>query len=541
MARGSIVGAGLVALVVAGSACRHAPASDADDPAPRSRKAAKDAGPSDESVKRYSIVALGLEPYGIVAIDEESARGRWHSRLISRGGVVDRAERVSPSGRVTATYTYARGDSGLTSTERDARDIEVSRTRVSRDGRRTFTARSGIVGENGCHHMQIEYADDGVQRERRCLDADGKLVPDQEGCAVRVVAHDARKLPTEVSCVDVDGKPATFSSGAHSMKYDYDRWGLYVRSRRFGLDGKPLSHGTSCASEEFDRDEAGDAIAWRCLDGDGATVRGRKSKFDRSGCLVRDENVSASGALVVWDGAASRIFKRDDVCSILEDETRDADGQRVGAVARRKYLLDDDGNAIETRCFDASDAPVSCSNGKGTDGSINRAKYDDKGRIVRLRAYRADETKSRISASTDHEIRTTFGADGRKERDEYFDIEGNPGKSNGAASLRYRYDSIGGETSRAFFDAKGAPMIASVGCHEIHTTFDEHHALQTRECLDVTGKPRDANLCEGTLCWGTHTARIVVERREGHVDNLHYDARGALSSRVSCEKERCFR
>jgi hypothetical protein len=537
MTRASIVCAWLVAL----AACRHAPAHEDAEESPKPRKNKLDAGPSDETVARFGNIALGLEPYGVVPLDEDGARGRWHVRIVSRKGTIERAERVSPSGRIFTTWRYARGDGGLTSTERDARDVEVGRTRVSSDGLRTFTARSGVVGEGGCHHLHVDYDDDGVQRERRCLDAENKPVPDQDGCAVRVVEHDARKLTTKLTCLDGDGKPATFSSGAHAMAYDYDRWGMTIRTRLFGLDGRPLAHGAACASDESDRDDAGDLVEWRCLDGDGAIVRARKSKLDRNGCLVRLDNVTATGAPMLWDGIASQLYRRDEVCTILEEESRDVDGKRVGAVARRKYLLDDEGNKIETRCFDASDAPVSCSNGIGTDGSIGRTKFDDRGRIVRTRAYRADESKSRSNASVDHEIRTTFGADGRKERDEYFDVDGRPGKGNGAASLHYRYDSLGAEVSQTYFDATGAPMIAMFGCHELRTTYDDHHALTSKECFDVAGKLRDSNLCQGTICWGKHTARILVERREGHVDNLHYDARGALTSRVSCEKERCFR
>ncbi|MFI5300201.1 MAG: hypothetical protein ACHREM_19100 [Polyangiales bacterium] len=540
----SIAVASLVALSLASVGCRHAPPADEADESTQSHKPKRDAPAADERVQRFVFVALALEPYGMVPIDEESARGRWHVRLISRKSTpdtIDRVERISPRGRVYTTWSYARGETGITSTERDARDVKVSVTRVNHDGTRTQTARSGVVGEYGCHHLEIDYDADGVQRERRCLDADRKLVPDQDGCAVRSAEHDARKLTTKVACVDGDGKPAAFSSGAHSMTYEHDRWGQLTHTRYFGIDGRPLAHGAGCASESYAYDDAGNGIEWNCLDGDGATTRARKTKFDRGGCRVREDNVSATGGLVLWDGVASRIFKRDDVCTLLDEETRDVDGKLVGAIASRKNLLDDDGNAIETRCLDADSKPTSCSGGRVADGAITRASYDDKGRMVRSRGFKIDGSKSHLSVGHDHEIRTSYGADGRKELDEFFDVEGKPGKSNGASQLRYRYDSIGAETSQAFFDGKGAPIIAAFGCHEIRSTFDDRHALLSRECLDTTGALRDSNLCQGMFCWGVHTARIAVERREGHVDNLHYDARGALTSRVSCEKERCLR
>jgi serine/threonine protein kinase len=531
--------AGLAAYFVTTAKPTHATGDDATTAAP-----AASAPVVPEAATTFVSRGLGRDVYGVDPVPASQAAGQWHFRVQRRDGLVDAVEHVAPNGRVDGRETFERAAGILTRRVIDARGVEAASETRSADGTVRFTARSGAVGQGGCHHWKVRVDDRDLPVRAECFDGGGHLVPDEEGCEVRLSTFDEARRETSLKCVQPDESPATFASGEHVRRFAYEA-GRRVESASFGANDGPMVDVRGCAKKRARFTPQGDLAADVCLDLTGTVVREARRTADPGGCLTVEENFGPNGQPAAPEGVAARVFTRDDKCGEVRVEVHGVDGKPFGATqapAVRERVFNAQGLAIEERCRDAKLQPVSCYRGEGTLGALVKRTFDDRGREILYRGFSADGAPTGKDVEFPHETRSTYGDDGRLRSVAWFDAAGKPGTVfGGAARMDFVYDSIGAELAKSFFGPQGAPVMTSLGCQELRSNFDEHHRVAAYECRGPDGNLSPARVCMGGVCWPMGSARVVVQRPGGEVFNVFQDVKGKELKRISCEKQACYR
>jgi len=483
--------------------------------------------------ERFRELGGGNEPLGVHPLTKDEASKGWHWRLGSRDSVVLEAERVMPSGKVYRRHSFERSKHGLVTTISDGYG-EMRAVIVLEDGKLTRTDRSGVIGDEGCHHRRVALDDKGRFTRLECLDEKDLSVADARGCDVTTRAYDGDQLSL-VECVD-----GVFSEGDHARRSTYDAEGRLAHTVSLDRDSKPMMDLEGCASRKFEYDATSSHVATTCLDLAGALVRETRFTIDANGCELREEKRDKSGGLDPRDGVALRIFKRNALCDVTYEEKRDDKEKRTGEVPARELTLDEHGWLKEERCSDALGGPTSCQYGRSADGAKARYVRDDRGRATNRFAFTHDGKESIASTAYPHEFRYTYGSDGRLSAVAYFDAKGKPSTGVGIHRIAFKYDSVGSETSRMFFDADDGPVSTVTGCHEFRNTFGPHHLWASRDCRDTGGALHAFNSCLDGVCWNK-AARVVIERAPGEIFNVFQDDAGTTLRRISCSKEKCYR
>jgi YD repeat-containing protein len=452
--------------------------------------------------------------------------------------VLVRAEHVMPNGNVWRLESYDRISGRLVTTVLDVHREAIETVELSTKGVRTVTARSGVVGRDGCHHHDLTFDARGRVERSACLDDAGRPVADDEGCEVTTRTYgDADEIVAK-ECFDAAGAPADFANGDHRRATTYDAEGRPTVVASFDRDAKAIAGLDGCASKVTAYDARSSRIATKCLDLAGLVVHENRFTVDAAGCNLREEKLDAHGAAESLDGFATHVWKRNELCDAIYDERRDAKGNFPPDVAARTSVYDVHGWVTEERCVDVGGKPASCQYARDAIGSLVKYVRDDRGRATTRRAFGADGKPSKASSSYPHEFRFTYGTDGRLASAAYFEFDGTPGLGNGVHRIEFANDSVGKELSRKFFGVTGSPIANGGGCHEFRTEYDEHHLFAQRSCLDASGALTANSSCLDNVCW-RGAARVVVVRTPGETFDVFYDTKGIELRRISCSQEKC--
>jgi hypothetical protein len=488
----------------------------------------------------FRALGEGKEPFGVQSLEKAEAEKGWHWRLGTRDGVLVQAENVTPSGKTHQLRTYDRKSGRLETTLGDAHGETIATVVLADDGTLTRTARSGVVGDQGCHHQLVSFDAAGRVVQVSCLDEAGHPVGDEDGCEVTRRTLDDEGRIVLRACLDTKGAPAQFANGDHRRRSSFDAKGRLVLVEALDADGKPVIGLDGCAKKRTTYDAHSSRIAIACLDAADALVRETRFSVDDNGCDLREEKLDSAGAPESLDGFAIRIWHRSSICDATSEEKRDGKGVLVGDVPTHLYAYDVHGWVEEENCNDVSGKPTSCQFGRDPAGAKVKNERDDRGRVTKRRAFTSDGVPSKASASYPHEFRFTYGNDGRLAAVAYFDEAGKPGLGNGIHRILFEYDGIGAEISRKFFDRDGNPMSTAMGCHEFHTTYGDHHLFASRDCRDTFGALHAHAGCLDFICW-SGAAKIVVERTPGETFDVFQDETGKELRRISCSREKCYR
>jgi serine/threonine protein kinase len=528
-----IVGAALLARTVIGDRAQASASASSDG-----------ASPPPDGVQTYVNAVFGRELIGVDALAPDEARSRYHTRMERKGGVIVAWESVVPGGRVNLRRTIERGGGGLTVRVFDAYGVETAVETRGANGTVTTRLRSGVIGSGGCHHHKLSFDERGRPVRSECFDGADRVVPNEEGCEVVLTTYDDAGHPLSSKCVHADRSVAKFASGEHERRMRYER-GLEIERALFSSDGSPVADVQGCVKRSWRHNAKGEQQVEHCFDGSGKIARETRYTYDARPCIASEEHFASDGKPIAPNGVATTLYRRDDKCGVLRQETRAPDGKLVGAQqhpAISEYVLDARGLVIESRCRDTSSSPVSCSAGTGTQGALVKTSYDERGREIRRRGFSMEGAATGLTVEEPHEVRISYGEDGRAREYAWFDAMGNPGTAfGGAARRRFSYDSLGAQLATSFFDANGAPMLTTLGCHELRMGYDEHHRLVSWESRGPDGKLRAANICAYGVCWPPGTARVGIERAGGTVTNVFYDTSGTKLDTISCDKQPCYR
>lgn len=307
-----------------------------------------------------------------------------------------------------------------------------------------------------------------------------------------------------------------------------------------GVDDKPVRDRYGCWGTAAEFDSAGNETFSLCLGEDGTSQAGYARTFDEHGCILTQRTIDAARATATdW---ASKKFERDPYCGELARELLDHQGALIRvarAVARRESTLDERGQVIEHRCFDAMREPTNCDAGRAGKaiGSVLRYTVDDRGRTTRTRAFDANGKPSRQMLDYPHESAQTWDVNGRLIETAYYGTDGKPATALiNVARQAFQHDAWGARIRLKNFGIDGKPVVDKYGVHEVRWIFDDEHLLSSIELRDTSGELRDktAVILDG-VGWPQNAARVEVIRENG-VTNRFVDRAGKQLKLVHCSR-----
>lgn len=501
----------------------------------------------------FRNISTGRDIVGADPLTEAEARGQWHDEVVIENGRTVRVDHIGPSGlRSSVTYLEHDADGTTRFAHLDAYGVLAYTDRLTETGIRSRTYRSGVASERGCAHLRETYESHGLVAWVRCVDDEGRVVTDAEGCPVRRLVYDERLHLQSEGCFAEDGSPTILRGGGQAVVETYDARGYKETEARVNVDGSAAVNDSGCAVLRYVHDASGNTTLSTCLDAsgrpqgmNGTTAVSTRSAFDANGCVVREDSINAAGTVVPVLRVATKRFKRDSACGLLSLVQLDESGRPAAPDLRAssfEYVRNKEGLTIEERCQSAKKEPISCRDSLSAEGAIVRRQYDDHGREVLRTGFLATDVPSKTSTSYPHEWRFTYAADGISNEVAYFDEHGNPALANGTvAKHAFTFDRLGSLESAKSFDLNGQLTQPTTGCSELRRTYDASHRLATIECRGPDGALAPSTLILEAIHWPTHAARVVIEQHGTDASNAYYDADGGLLRRVTCGAERCYR
>ena len=312
----------------------------------------------------------------------------------------------------------------------DTRGRSIQTTYRDREGMPT---RSGL----GCSTIRMGYDEAGHVSEWRCFNerndpilgvagyASVRLTPDQFGNNLKIELFDAQGKPgvqaesyaaslqefnqfgntTKRTYVDANGRPRMSRAGYASATYEYDSKGNQTRESFFDQNGAPTLNVHGVAAVALKYGERGDVKEITYLDKHGSPVRS-----DRGYATERCESDER------------RLSQR---CSYLDERGRPV--KNNDGVARYQSSRNSAGRPLELAFFDERGVPTLT---RKPGSSVRRWVYQDGGRVVERSDY---DAKGTLMANV-----------------------------YGYATVRYRYDDLGGLMAVEMFDVSRRQLAYSV-------------------------------------------------------------------------------
>lgn len=514
-------------------------------------------------VEHVRWIEEGREVFGIGPLQETERGGRWHHRITREGTRTRRVQKIRPSGAVAEEILFEdAGAAGTTRILRNDAGVEQSRSAPQQDGTLVTTQRSGEVIDHGCSRVQLTHGPSGDTTERRCLSPTGVPIGDEEGCQVWRYTHDAQHRRTSSACFQVDEgqgvRPAENKEGIHLARFQHDATGAKVKEQFFDATGAPVARlSDGCYGLRLGYDGAGNQNAQTCLDTTGAP-QARKGQqaattrwdFDRNGCVVRQSYQDVAGVPSRKGEIAHYQVVQDARCNMLSVSLHAPSGAliRDASQGERVALLEHEYNErndrVLTRCYDEKRKPMHCGGFPSLEGALQRFTVDERGRTTSRKHFFLDGRPSKNPGGYPHEIRMTYGEDGRLATQTFLDESGGFATALGPVGrMAMRYDAMGNLLSQTFFGVTGVPVESAIGCHEVRFAYDPRNRLSSVECRSSGGDLKiHKDWRQNGIDWPPGAARMVVERGELLV-NTYSAPDGRVIKRVECKKteQLCYR
>lgn len=508
-------------------------------------------------------IVEGKEVYGLAPLSEQERKGRSHFQIKIQGSQVQSVEQFNPAGDVIETIRFEREGNRRTKIVSNDRGVETLRTVYQGDGTAITTQRSGEIIDHGCARVRYIYGDSGNIEERSCLSPTGVSIMDDEGCTLwrYTYAPDHRRLSS--GCFSVDernprGVPTENKDGFHLVKIQKDLSGASQRLQFFDAMGAPVARlSDGCYGKLQTYDSAGNQISDTCLDTTNAPrlMKGRTSattrwSFDSNGCILRQSYEDTTGTPTKSGTIAYFQVQPDTHCNNLCVELHASDGTLVRDPAQGEHIAlreneyNERNDLIGIKCYDEKRSPTDCGGYSKPEGALVRMDVDDRGRTISRKYFYIDGRPSIYPGGYPHEIRMTYGEDGRLATQTFLNETGGFASALGSVGrITMRYDAMGNLLSQAFLSVTGVPVESSIGCHEVRYTYDPRNRLASIECRSTSN---DLKIHKGWqqsgINWPAGAARMTVERSDTIV-NIYNAPDGRIVKRVECKTmdQLCYR
>jgi serine/threonine protein kinase len=462
-------------------------------------------------------------PEGVGRLTEAEARGRAISfRLTMRGGKVEQLEVVNGHGALAhvnpveaildrqedplnikqkeCRYTYRRGQQGelLEETAFDRNGNVVWALHYTTPTTAHFTDPRGLPRArtgSGAAYLEVDWTEEGFEREVRYLDRSGRALPNDEGVYGHRQEHDERGFVLSVTFLNASGQPTLHREGYIGWTARYDERGNLTERTFVGLGGKPALRREGFARMTCRYDERGNRTeqAYFGLDGtltlhkDGYARLTRR--HDEHGNVIEQAYFGLDGKPTRHrDGNAGWRARHDDRGNEIERVYFGLDGNptlmKSGNVrVTRRY--DERGNCTEQAYFGLDGKPTLHSDGNA--GWINR--YDERGKVIERTFFGLDGKPTLLK---DGYARLTRRYDERGNLTDvaYFGVDGKPTlHKQGNAGVVMRYDERGNCTEQAYFGLDGKPVLHPDGNAGWRARYDEHGNEIERDFFGLDGNP----------------------------------------------------
>lgn len=517
---------------------------------PFKRSTEADAGPPPSGEELFRQLELGREVMPARRIEPAAALGVWHYRVSRVDGQITRYERINPAGAVTYSALIERApDGSRVLRQKNAYGVESAVETLDKDGIASRVQRSGERTWRGCLSLKHTFDEKGDAVMTRCLGADGAAVLGDGGCMAWRVTYGASHEALSQACLDEGDTPAIDVDGVHLTRFSRDADGNLTEEAFFGPDEASIARQSDgCTRVRYRIDAAGNTEETACLNAAGRPIVERGSDhaierdvYDPNGCLIGREYADANGRPAQRAGVARKIWKRDQQCGILREESVGPSGSLVAPGKQQPaacdYELNGEGLIITARCFGPGGAPVSwayADTGPGV-GMVHRVEYDERGRRVRVRAFDQANKPARRSRDYPHDLRLTHGPDGLESSESHFDETGKKALGLGVARFEYDRDALGALTALRAYGVDDKPAKTVVGYASVRYRYDRRHKIEQIEVLGLDGEPSFVTgwVLRGVQ-WPRSTSRMVVERRDGVIANVFYNVKGDVLTRTLC-------
>jgi len=461
-------------------------------------------------VKYYSAVIrrFGI-PQGIYRLEPEQVGRRELSfRLHFRGKRVEKVEAVDRFGRPTNRHSFStyleRGDGDLTfrrevrwEYQYDDSGQLLRETALDCTGQVLWTFRytTRTTGHytdkrgfprprtgSGAAYVSFVFSEEGLVKELRYLNANGKPRADRNGIFGQRHDHDENGFVTGISFLGAEDQAVLHPDGYAREVRRYDSQGHRLETLYIGQDALPVLGPEGFARKTNRYDPDGNTIEVRTFGLDGQPTRRREGyaieqrEYDTLGRLTRLTYRDRFGNLVGdWYGIAQTEFHHSE------------DGKRctehyigpLGKPTRHRLLgctqltrvFDDEGQEVETLAADLEPTPPGAALFPARDwrgllpAPLIRRQHDENGNVT-CESYFTAQGEPTLSWFGVHEVRTTYTDRGQRARVLFLDTQGQPSvprvsfgatSREGPAQLEYIWDEAGNNIQIRALNLTGDP------------------------------------------------------------------------------------
>lgn len=282
-----------------------------------------------------------------------------------------------------------------------------------------------------------------------------------------LLSYDKKGLLTNLRYVGLQNVPAGDAENIYGISYKYDEKGHKIEEQFLGADGLPTNNGIGLSIKRFRYDDEDNWCEVQYLNLEGGP------SHDGNNCsLVKIESDQ-------WGNRVSETYYTfEGERSIRTD---------VG-VTGYSYEFDDSGHLVTQTCLGLDGNCMPCIYGFAK----QKFEYDDNGYTSQISFLDADGNASSMLQEGSSFSRIDFvnNPNGLTIERSFFDEEGkNQTTPHGYFKETMTYDSVGNQTSLAYWDDKGRPVLYDGLYSKIEIENDEFGRLTSLHYLDENGKP----------------------------------------------------
>lgn len=375
----------------------------------------------------------------------------------------------------------------------------------------------------------IDYDKDGHAVSIKYAGLDNSAVGDDDNIYGRVMTYDSEGRIKTLSYIGNDGAPKATRWGLGKKTFTYDDDDNLVKVVYQTVDDKPAYDAPDGISiYEMQYDSNGNLVKALNKDGDGkmmipkmSGLAGTVIEYDDKGFITKQTclGIDEKPMFVGQQGYAAYTAKCDENGFFCEQVFVDVDGNRCetkqgysklvskndehgnqleawyynnhdklclnkDGVAGMKWKVDSLGNYIEVVNYGVDGKP--CADNNGMVGST--MKYDD--RNLRVEDMYIDENfKPTVNNNNICLCKYEYDKRGNMTRIAFYKSDGTTLQLSNekVAGWNIKYDELGHEVERAFFDASGNPCAISYGYARKVSTYDSKGHLQSERNLSLSG------------------------------------------------------
>lgn len=359
--------------------------------------------------------------------------------------------------------------------------------------------------------VAIEY--DDLHRETRRLyqDVSGKPVEDEEHFGGYELTYDVTGNLSQFVRLGLDGKPADVPGYVAVIRHKYDERGNCEKTEFFNAKDDKTVNGDGIHRYERIFDPATNMLTEVRGYNTSNLLTTDKYAYDANGNQIKNYTLDAGGRLkgVVINN------KYDKYNRMVEMWATRLDGSRVNLTdhpySKVRIKYDERGNPTERAFFDAGDKPAldEMSTHRRVSGYDNlnrivteknygkddkpaqghnaypegRVEYDSRGNMTMVAAYDG-YGKPYVGADGYHKLTMEYDKHNHLTKRSFTGVDGKPvkSKSYGAATVEYKYDDTGNNTSEKYFKVNGEVDF------EYASKYNDHNQVVEICILNSKGK-----------------------------------------------------